>query len=221
MVHPEARRAKDLIEKLLVNFLRQGKPCVRIASLMKKHFSFVVIFCVLMSSGCWSAKQKIATVPAKFNTTQLKAQIKNSQLLSHGGNLVVVPFKAGQNAAAGATLDTLALMIIKGIADDFNERGSPFVLLTGENASSADFVLEGFIENFAEKKSFSKMLPGHSASLSISVQLRKASTNELVLIYADSISNQSKSRPDELAYRLGQELGSYISQQSQKSLTQE
>ena len=126
---------------------------------------------------------------------------------------MIIPFTAGENAAASDALDTVSLMIVKGIADNVQTEPAGFKVLTDENAQSADFVIEGTIDKFSQKRSIRKIVPSKHTILSISAKLKNAKTNETVLIYSNSISSRSSAiNAQELAYQLGQELGLYLLQ---------
>lgn len=108
------------------------------------------------------------------------------------------PFSAGTRAQAGEDLDRLALMIVKGFSDACEKEGR-CVLLPGSEASRADAVMTGHIEEFEVRGHFKK-----TALMSIRADLRAASDNDVVaLIYARRSFRDKGKSSDQAAYDMG------------------
>ena len=83
------------------------------------------------------------TPPKKLSIRALQPQ-----RLLRGGKLIVVPFRAGEDAVATKELDHLALTIVKGMADGFLEMNSNIVVVASRDANEADFIMNGYIDKF-------------------------------------------------------------------------
>ena len=65
------------------------------------------------------------------------------------------PFAAGTDVPAGDAFDHLALMMVKGFLDGSAGRGR-FILVSGDDAGTADLVIKGHIEGFKRRGYFTK-----------------------------------------------------------------
>ena len=136
-------------------------------------------------------------------------KVMDAGRLTQGGRLLLLPFSAGENAAATPQLDSAALMIVKGIADALQQARAPFQILTNENAATAELILDGFIEDYVDPGTSKKWLP-HKTEIKINVKAKLFDhvTKKSVIFFNHSRSASTKNiKPQNVAYQLGQELG--------------
>jgi hypothetical protein len=178
---------------------------------VNKNILYIAFAVVFVSSGCFSStpkKSSSAATPSVGATGQI---IKESEL-KKGGTLVILPFKAGVNAAASQKLDRVSLMVVKGMIDYLSEERTPFKILTTQDQGVPDLVIDGYINNFSQPGKVKRwVMQSRKAVLSVDGYMEIAKTKERVLVFQH---HQKMSDPKkdglELAYRTGQDLGRFI-----------
>lgn len=162
-------------------------------------------------TGClfFGPKKQPAAVVLPGSPT---GKIVNRDALIKDGTLAVLPFKAGQGAAADPQLDRISLMIAKGIIDFLNEEKVPFKILTTQDQGSPQMVIEGYIENLKRPGKISRWILRRSqTTLRVSGQMIVAGSKERVLIFQDTKSLKDPKRDGlDIAYQTGQDLGRFI-----------
>lgn len=78
----------------------------------------------------------------------VSVEVIRDDLWAAGGELIFIPFTSGANTEAGAVVDRISLMIVKGTADVLTEKPGVFKYIFDGDAENARFVLEGRIEEF-------------------------------------------------------------------------
>ena len=117
------------------------------------------------------------------------------------------PFSAGPEAEAGEGLDRLALMMVKGFSDETGA-GGRFVLVAGDEASTADAVIRGRIETFNARGHLRKKV-----LMKVRGDLRSAPDNEvLALLYAQREFRDTREGPGLAAYDIGRIIARELSE---------
>lgn len=186
---------------------------------MKNIFQKTLILLLCFCAGCaWiQGKEKSAGIPVADREalpTDFVAQGKvvNSQALGQGGRLLIVPFKAGAGVEANEELSRAALMIVKGVADVLQEKDSSFEILSGGNASTADFILQGHV---IRQKTPSRLgrwiLRDRKIRMEVEGRLFNARSRETVLLFThlrEGVTAGGDAK--ELGYAIGEDLGRFI-----------
>ncbi len=187
---------------------------------MKKTLLLVLLFPVLVSLGCSSHRN--LKVPKPLEPSALaQALVFQKETLVKGGKVLIVPFSAGENVQAGDQLDHVSLMIVKGIADAVGSRGTPFKILAGQDAQSADFVIRGRILQLEEKKHFSKPWQRKSKSYILQVEGSVLGVDNEEILAKFSQTKTAKSRTDyfeTLGYDIGVEIGRFLADSASTKL---
>lgn len=173
---------------------------------MNKSCLFILVIVCFVFSGCFSSSSVKSSSPRATGTIVKEAEFKK------GGTLVILPFKAGANAAASQKLDRVAMMIVKGAVDYLAEQRTPFTVLTTEDQGSPQLILEGYVDNFSYSGKMSRMvLRNKETTLSVRGQMVVAATRDRIFVF-----QHKKTMPDpkkdglDVAYQTGQDLGRFI-----------
>lgn len=138
-------------------------------------------------------------------------------VLLKGGSLVLASFKPGPGAEANDQTDKISVMLIKGIEEVLATNDVPFILKEGQEDEDADFVLDGFIEEFTRSGKMSRLMLKNQAHLSVDGGIWSQLSGTKVLVFSSSaIINMKKEKPVDVAYRMGRAIGRYISQRASK-----
>ena len=124
-------------------------------------------------------------------------EVLNAGLLQKAKKIYFEPLSAGADAEAGEALDRLALMVIKGFSDDL--AGGRLVLVSGDDAASADIVIKGHIDEFKVQGHLSKVV-----SMKIHADVRSVPQDEvLALFFAKREFKDKSGYVDQSAYNVG------------------
>lgn len=177
---------------------------------MSKRAFFIIIFSVA-AAGC-SAHRPVSALHSR-DTTLTEARVFQKDKLIKGGNLLIVPFSAGEGVEASDELDHVSLMIVKGIADTLGDQGRSFKILTEENAQSADFVIKGRIVRMQAKETFHEPWRKNKSvySLGIEGSVMSVDPEEILAKFAQDDTNKSRSNSyASLGYELGVKIGRFL-----------
>jgi hypothetical protein len=153
---------------------------------------------VFLGCGCFFPflSGKGSLVPSIVDK-DVSVEVLNAPALQKAKKIYFEPFLAGTDAEAGDALDRAALMIIKGFSDDL-KRGR-FILVSGEDAASADVVIKGHIEELKVRGHWNKIV-----SMKIRADVYSIEQNEvLALIYARREFKDNRKNYDQAAYDMG------------------
>jgi hypothetical protein len=178
---------------------------------MNRRLIYIVIGTIFVASGCFSSspKRSSSAVPSLARAT---GKIIKEDEFKKGGTLVVLPFKAGPNAAASPQLDRVSLMIAKGLIDRLSEEKTPFTVLTTQDQGEPDLVVGGYINDFIQPGKVKRwVMQSKKTALSVDGYIDVHGSKERILIFQHK---QLKADPKkdglDLAYKTGQELGRFI-----------
>ena len=161
--------------------------------------------------GCSSHNLKKSVFSEELSPLKM-ARVFQRERIAHGGNLLVVPFSAGEGVQASDELDHVSLEIVKGISDILQAKGRPFKFLDSEDAQSADLVIKGRVVRLEEKTGF-KMLPGKHKILSLAVEgsVIEVQGEEILAKFSQDKKGAGKGDTFEnLGYRIGVEIGQFL-----------
>ena len=203
-----------------------------------KNF-LIVLVAVWMLAGCShipligkdKAPAQTHTDPQNTSAKMLPDQFVDQGRILESGflrsdlNIAVVPFTAGVEVEASDELDRAALMIVKGISDAFEQEGDGSAgkirLVTAEDASSADYVVQGRIRGMHSPSTIKRwILMNRRKSLQVKGKMTDARTGASVLIFEDAARSSDKSVDHgQLGYRIGKNIGNFILSGKQDYLT--
>jgi len=175
---------------------------------MKKISVVISLFVLLGLSGClWPFSGGHKNPEAGVVPVSVSVEVLNPARLKTGGKLYFAPFSAGVDAPAGEAIDRMALMMVKG-ASDILATGSRFVLVSGDDAASADIVVRGRIETFRPKGGFKR-----GVVMEVRGDVRGAHGEEvLALIYDHRDAADALKSADQAAYAVGYAIGEKLQQ---------
>ncbi len=175
----------------------------------RRYFPLILLW--LCCGGClWSghgpASPSVLSAP-----DAVSVEVIRDDLWAAGGSVVFIPFTPGANAEACPVVDRLSLMIVKGAADVFTERGGKFSFITDGDAQKAQFVIEGRIEEFDTGSRWKAFGVGKKdVTLKIKGEVREHKTGEVVaLIFGYKAFKKTKDS-ERVAYELGRSLGEKV-----------
>lgn len=127
---------------------------------MKKKAALIFFVCLI--SGCaWIGKNSVVSQNSRNDTIFSSEYVQTGKVLdtkrlTDGGNLLIIPFNAGTGVAATDELDTIALMIVKGMTLVLKEEGSSLKVLVADNADTFDMMIKGQVVTMETPKRFKK-----------------------------------------------------------------
>ena len=160
--------------------------------------------------GCSHIPKK-TTVPSSPDDGVV-GRVLDSASLRQGGKILIIPFTAGEGVAATDDLDKISLRLVRGLSVAL-EGQQKFVVLSGDKAQDADFVIKGRIVRVKEKKGMPQFLKARTAMRYLSVEgevvARKGS--QTLAYFSNEAKNRDQSEKLEImAERLGTNIGEFI-----------
>ena len=172
----------------------------------------ILILVMVVFTGCFFSMPKAARTTIPVGLGIPIGKIIDRDIFVKGGTLVILPFKAGEDAVANPQLDRISLMIAKGVIDYLNEQKTPFQVLTTQDQGDPQMMIEGYVEDFQRPGKLSRwILRRKNTTLRVSGQMVVVGTKDRVMMFQDE-----KSMPDpkadglNIAYQTGQDLGRFI-----------
>jgi len=164
----------------------------------------------------WKQKSRISKVASidknKFFKAAGGSKVVNAERLREGGNIVIIPFKAGAGVEANEELNKISFHMVKGISDFLKEHSTPFNVLFSENAQEADLILEGHITGIKDRSKFRKWtFQNNGIEMSIKGRLVDRKTGVDIVIFSE-IQKINDTREDhkDLGYYLGRQMGKIL-----------
>ena len=169
------------------------------------------LFTILFLVGCAGTpveKPKVSEIQGFADTNK----IIDPQKIKQGGGLLIIPFKAGEGVEANEELNKVALMMVKGIAEELSLNSSPFKILTAENADSADLMIKGHVMKMGQTRGPKKWIPGQNAiTLKVTGELIDKKTQKRVLVFSQQrMGKQPLEDFKSLGKALGYDIGHFI-----------
>ena len=162
----------------------------------------LVLFVFVASCAHAPVVKKVADLPVAVTGSVL-----NQPLLAQGGDLALVPFKAGPGAEANDELDRISLMVIKGIKDSIEHQNTSFRIVDATD-SQPKIALQGYVQEFSKSR---RMMGSKEDSLNLVGEVWLISTGERILNFSTQRKfNPKKEKPTDAAYELGHEIGDFI-----------
>ncbi len=180
--------------------------------LMKNIIFSILIFSISFFAGC-TVHQRPKVVETLKVSPLTEARVFQKEKLAKGGNVLVVPFSAGENIRASDELDHVSLMIVKGIADTLGSSGNPFKVLVEQDAQSADFVIKGRIVQMEQKTPFHKPWRKKTEKLTLKVEgsVLGVENDEILAKFSQIKMLESQTDNFEtLGYDIGTEIGRFL-----------
>ena len=179
--------------------------------------NFIIIVLFVFLAGCtWLPKgKKDFLQDFKFQEAQRFVQslrIKEADLLQKGARILIVPFVAGESVVASEELHKTALMMVRGVYDEFADKKSRFEIMTKETMGKSDFIIEGHVIEWFEPSWFSRLfLCNKTKILRLEGRMTDLDTGKIILTFEDRISTKRKQISyRDLGYVLGVRLGKMI-----------
>lgn len=177
-----------------------------------RAFKYFSIFLIIFLSGCSWFKIK-QTLPPESTQFVQTGRVLEPTILKRGGRIAIVPFTAGEKVEAGALSDRVSLMIVKGIADVFQQRSNNlFEVVTSENVKDVDFIFEGHLTDLKKASRVNKLLlKGSKIDLGLDGKIITRDDGITVAIFSDYRENTNKEIDhSQLGYIVGQDIARYI-----------
>ena len=180
-----------------------------------RFFSFFLV--LFFVSGCaWFGFFKKAVDNKTFQDASVTGpfvetdKIVDAERLKKGGKLLVVPFPSGANVMADQRSDKIALMIVKGIADELKE--SRFKVLDNTNAQEAELIITGHLTGVEKSFKWNHwLLKTPQNTVSIEGRMVDATSNATVAVFMHTTKASAREKdPAQLGYDIGRDIGRYI-----------
>ena len=179
---------------------------------MMKRYPFLLVFLILFFAGCCCYRApKIVAAPE--GSSLKEARVFQKEKLAKGGNILVVPFSAGEGVEASDALDHVSLMIVKGIAETLGPAGKPFKILVEQDAQSADFVVKGRIMQMEEKSHFHKPWQKKTETFKLAIEgsVLGVEPEEILAKFSQTKKKESSENSFQpMGYDLGVEIGRFL-----------
>lgn len=184
-----------------------------------KHVCSAVLFSVLFFlAGCaWLSFSKNvvdknnipedAPVVGSFVKT---GKVIDAPRLKKGGKLLVIPFPAGVGVVANDRSDKIALMIVKGIADELKK--SQFAVLNDANAHEAELLITGHVTGIGKPSKWKRwLLQTTQDTVSIEGRMVDAASKANVIVFTHSAQTLAREKDHaQLGYDIGKDIGLYL-----------
>ncbi len=184
---------------------------------MIKKLLFLLIFvaiCTFNLSGCaFFLKNKPKEIADSLTDT-INGTIIHDKILSQGGKLLVLPFRAGPGVEANEELDKIALMMIRGLLDVFKAHNdqAKLKIIFSENKADADFILDGFITKISKPSKWKRWIfRSKTKSLGFKGKIMQTGSITPILFFSDTIQTKDKTAVD-LGLLAGKRIGDFIFQ---------
>jgi hypothetical protein len=179
----------------------------------------IVVLGVFMLASCAhgskETKTKLARIvesaPVKNEGSSVVGAVLDADTLAQGGEIALVPFKAGTNAEATDELDRLSLIITKGITDSLNAQATSLKVVDAAEGKPR-VALQGYIEEFSRSGKMSRvMMRPNEMSFSVVGEVWLISDGKRLLTFStDKRFDPKKQKAVDAAYHLGKEIGDFI-----------
>lgn len=179
--------------------------------LMRRSVLYFLLITFLALSGCAGSKAERPRVTKSQGFTDTN-RIIDQERLKMGGHLLIIPFKAGEGVEANDELDKIALMMVKGIAEELTSSNAPFSIMNSGNFNDSDLVIKGHVVKIDQTKGLKKLIPGKmEIVLKVSGELIDRKTNERLLVFSQQ-RTQRDPRGDfkSLGNTIGHDIGRFI-----------
>lgn len=190
--------------------MRSLGECVNIQTMITLR-PLIVILIFSLFSGCFWSPPKNEIEPKSVLGIPT-GQIINREAFLKGGTLVVLPFKAGEDATANPQLDRVALMLAKGVIDYLDEQRTPYQVLTTQDQGRPQVIIDGYIHDFNRPSRISRwVFRNKHTRLRVSGQMTLSGGKERVMVFqVDKSMADPKGDGLDVAYQTGQDLGRFI-----------
>ncbi|MBF0490869.1 MAG: hypothetical protein HQL15_09735 [Candidatus Omnitrophica bacterium] len=173
-----------------------------------KRVLIVAIFSFVYVSSAYAAtKQK--GVEEKVDS--VVGSLLDRETLGQGGDIALVPFKAGAKAEANDELDRLSLMIIRGIKESLDAQKNAFHVVDPEKTQPR-MALQGYIDEFSKTGKLRKMMfrPAESC-IALEGEVWLISNGQRLLSFSEERRfNPKKEKTLSVAYDMGRSIGDYL-----------
>ena len=173
---------------------------------MKKFICIIATFIIVISYTTISfAKEKKNAAKIDFS-----GLVIDGPLLTKGGKLGLMPFKAGPLAEANDELDRVSANIIKGIKQALESQPSSLTLIDATEGKP-EIVLEGYVQELTKKGGIGTMMSGKRGTLVLEGNLWLVANGHQLLQFRVSKKFLIKKEDiNEIASAMGIEIGRYI-----------
>ena len=129
--------------------------------------------------------------------------------LAEGGRLLIVPFNAGEGAAASDELDRLSLLIVKGISSVLGDGQSSFFLVFAGEADTADRLIQGHVVRMGTEGGW--IFWKRKKFIGVEGQLIDRTDHRVILEFSHYRETVQKDQPlDSLALLIGEVIGRFL-----------
>ena len=188
--------------------LRNFKPMK-----LQYYFLFFLIFS-LASCGRLPAK----VVPKEdIKDVSFKAQMTDSGYTLKG-DLVIEPFKSGENVPASLDVDQASLMMVKGFVEAMPQGNSPLKVITDSDTSRAKIFIKGYITKYEKSEGLMDYVQKKPNVLTVEGKVINLEDNRVIVDFSASIQSIEQSNFNDFAYKIGQRLAAYLVGQEKGSL---
>lgn len=175
------------------------------------HLRLIVFFSGLwLLSGCaWLGSAANNSVEMEGKIT---AQLVDPQSFPKGGKLLVLAFQAGPNIVADERLDKVALMMIKGLADEIKDKQTQFQIVGAQEAREADYIISGQIIRMVTPPKWRRwMLRPSVNKLSVEGRMTQSASGATIFVFTHS-RKITAGRQDyaQLGYEIGKDIGRFL-----------
>ncbi len=138
--------------------------------------------------------------------------------LKKGKKILIIPFKAGRGIEANESLDSLSLMLIKGVHDGLKDKNDAHVVLAAPEAETADLILKGYITRIQTPGKFGGLIGSEKPhSLTIEANLIDKKTGQMIAVFKQKKESLDPMQSlKHLAHFIGQDIAQSIINESSK-----
>ncbi len=144
-----------------------------------------------------------------------EGKVLDLQALKKGGNLLIIPFKAGVDAESNDDLHKISLMIVRGVSDAIQRENAPFHILGADNADLANLVMKGFITHLSSSGRIKRwVLRKNEIFINVEGKIVNPESGEVIIVFSHhGKANLKTDQEQDLARKIGEDLGLYLVRQ--------
>src|SRR3989338_8212224 len=167
----------------------------------------------LSITGCSWSRHPTEVLSAESVPIVDDGKVIDLSRLRPGRSVVILPFNAGTQVEASDELDKIALMLVKGAAETFQENPAALKVLFPGEKSQADLFLQGHVTRLTKKSAGAKRWLGRASAPSLTVEgdLVERKTGKVVLHFVHGKKAQDKGEDHRaLGWEIGKDIARFI-----------
>lgn len=166
---------------------------------------------LLAACGCAAVGPGQSSSLVQGAECRIDGRIVHPTLIRTAQTVLMVPFSAGAEAAAGDALDQAALVMIRGMDDGFAASGKNFEILTAADEKQPDLIIKGRIQQMKIGGGIGRYFGGHRTRyLRIDGQVLGKHGEVIAAFEGSALARYQDKAFTDLALIVGKKIGEFL-----------